>query len=148
VSAPKSADAQMDSIVAADIGRARDSIAANTYSPNKFERGDWTFEKNGKRYGIDKSAIRLGPVSIPTALLGLLPLNMQGNPIAAERDRNLASLRAEIMFNAQRSMNEEQFRKAVKELRERKEREHQQQQQEKDKPKPISMNGSGSPPTP
>jgi hypothetical protein len=127
----------MDSVVTADIERARDSIAANTYTPNKFERGDWTVEKNGRKYGIDQSAIRLGKFSIPNALLALLPLNTQGNPIAAERDRAMASLRQEILYQSQRSMNEEEFRKAVKELRERKEREH--QQQEKDRaPKPIS----------
>ena len=137
VSAPKSADARMDSVVASGIERARDSIAANTYSPNKFERGDWTVEKNGRKYGIDQQAIRLGKVSIPTALLGLLPLNMQGNPIAAERDRAMASMRAEIMFQSQRALNEEEFRKAVKSLRERKERERQQQEKER-APKPIA----------
>ena len=137
VSAPKSADARMDSVVAAGIEHARDSIAANTYSPNKFERGDWTFEKNGKKYGIDQRAIRLGPVSIPTALLALLPLNAQGNPIQADRDRAMASLRQEILYQSQRSMNEEEFRKAVKSLRERKERERQQQEKER-APKPIS----------
>ena len=137
VSAPKSAHERMDSVVTADIERARDSAAAVAYSPNKFERGDWTVEKNGKKYGIDNQYIRLGKVSIPNVLLGLLPLNMQGNPVAAERDRAMASLRQEILYQSQRSMNEEQFRKAVKELRERKEREH--QQQEKDRaPKPIS----------
>ena len=130
VSAPKSADARMDSVVTNNIEFARDSMAVNTYSPNKFERGDWTVEKNGRRYGIDQSAIRLGKVSIPTALLALLPFNanMMGNPIAAERDRAMASLRAEILVQSQRAMNEEEFRKAVRSLRERKERERQQQE--------------------
>jgi len=128
VSVPKSADQRMDSVVATGIEYARDSIAANTYSPNKFERGDWTVEKNGRRYGIDQHAIRLGKVSIPTALLALLPLNVQGNPVAAERDRAMASLRAEILFQSQRALNEEEFRKAVKSLRERKEREREQQE--------------------
>jgi len=137
VSAPKSAHERMDSVVTADIEHARDSAAAVAYSPNKFERGDWTVEKNGKKYGIDNQYIRLGKVSIPNVLLGLLPLNMQGNPVAAQRDRATESLRQEILYQSQRAMNEEQFRKAVKELRERKEREH--QQQDKDRaPKPIS----------
>ena len=130
VNAPKSADGRMDSVVTNGIEFARDSMAANTYSPNKFERGDWTVEKNGRRYGIDQSAIRLGKVSIPTALLALLPFNanLMGNPIAAERDRAMASLRAEILVQSQRAMNEEEFRKAVRSLRERKERERQQQE--------------------
>ena len=149
VNAPKSAHERMDSVVTADIEHARDSAAAVAYSPNKFERGDWTVEKNGKKYGIDNQYIRLGKVSIPNVLLGFLPLNMQGNPIAAERDRATASLRAEILYQSQRAMNEEQFRKAVKELRERKEREH--QQQDKDRaPKPISAvdRDRGTSPTP
>jgi hypothetical protein len=142
VSAPKSAREQRDSVLAAGLEYARDSIAASTYSPNKFERGDWTVEKNGRRYGIDQQAIRLGKVSIPTALLGLLPLNMQGNPIAAQRDREMASMRAEIQFHAARAMNEEEFRRAVKSLRERKERER--QQQDKDKaPKTIAAPDAG-----
>ncbi len=147
VSAPKSADTRMDSVVTADIERARDSIAATTYNPNKFERGDWTVEKNGRKYGIDNQYIRLGKVSIPNVLLGFLPLNTQGNPIAAERDRAMASLRQEILYQSQRSMNEEEFRKAVKELRERKEREHQQQEKER-APKPISAADRGAPPNP
>lgn len=147
VSAPKSADARMDSVVASGIEHARDSIAANTYSPNKFERGDWTYEKNGKRYGMDKQAIRLGKFSIPNALLALLPLNMQGNPVAMERDRQLASLRAEILVQSQRAMNEDEFRRAVKSLRERKERER--LQQEKDRaPKTIAQPDAGSARTP
>jgi len=133
----------MDSVVASAIEFARDSIAANTYNPNKFERGDWTYEKNGKKYGMDKQYIRLGKVSIPNVLLGLLPLNMQGNPVAADRDRAMASLRAEILVQSQRAMNEEEFRKAVKSLRERKERER--QQQEKDRaPKTIAAPDGGS----
>jgi hypothetical protein len=132
------------------ITKYQDSVSANAYSPNKFERGDWTVEKNGKKYGIDKQYIRLGKVAIPNVLLGLLPLNMQGNPTAMERDRALASLHDEIVYQQQRALNEEQFRKAVKELRERKEREHQQQQQQKDNPppKPISMRDASTSPSP
>jgi hypothetical protein len=138
-SAPKTADGRMDSVVTNNIEFARDSIAANTYSPNKFERGDWTVEKNGRRYGMDQRAIRLGKVSIPTALLALLPLNanLMGNPIAAERDRAMASLRAEILVQSQRALNEEEFRKAVRSLRERKERERQQQEKSR-APKTIA----------
>jgi hypothetical protein len=133
VSAPKSADERMDSAVFAAIGRARDSIAANSYSPNKFERGDWTYEKDGKKYGIDGKYIRLGKVSIPSAVLALLPLNMQGNPIAYQREKEMASMRAEIQFHSARALNEQEFRKAVKSLRERKERERQQQEQDREK---------------
>lgn len=142
VSAPKSADARMDSVVASGIERARDSIAALTYTPNKFERGDWTVEKEGRKYGIDQRAIHLGKFSIPTALLALLPMNAQGNPLAYQREKEMASLRAEIQFQSQRAMNEEEFRRAVKELRQRKEREHQQQEKAR-APKTIAQPEAG-----
>lgn len=124
VYAPKSEIERLDSALVSSLNRYRDSLDANTYQPNRFERGDWTVERGGQKWGIDQQAIRLGPVSIPTALLALLPLNrMQGNPIAAERDRAMAAMRADIMYHANAAMNEEQFRKAVKAIRDRKERE-------------------------
>ena len=56
-------------------------VDANTYSPNKFERGDWTVGKDGQKYGIDQQYIRLGRFQIPTALLALLPINQHaGEP--------------------------------------------------------------------
>ncbi|MEO6447538.1 MAG: hypothetical protein ABIZ91_15455 [Gemmatimonadaceae bacterium] len=123
--APKTSEERLDSAVASTINRYRDSVLANTHTPNKFERGDWTYEtKDGKRYGMDQQFIRLGKFSIPTALLALLPLNqMQGNPIENDRQKRLAAIRVDIMSGAQASMNEEDFRQAVKAIRERKEKE-------------------------
>lgn len=84
---------------------------------------DWTFDHNGRTYGIDSKFIRLGKFSIPTALLAALPLNQQANPIASERIQRLNSMRGEIQYQAARMAREDEFRDAVRELRERKERE-------------------------
>jgi hypothetical protein len=125
--APKTDKERLDSALVITLRRHVDSLAVSAYSPNKFERGDWTFERNGQKYGIDQQYIRLGRFQIPTALLALLPLNrMQGNPIAMERDRNAAYMRADILLHAQAAMNEEEFRKAVRAIRDRKERERRQ----------------------
>ncbi len=123
--APKTAEERLDSAVVTSIMRYRDSVLANTYTPNKYERGDWTYKtKDGKRYGIDQQYIRLGKFSIPTALLGLLPMNqMQGNPIENDRQARLAAMRVDIMRGAQAAMNEEEFRQAVKKIRARKDKE-------------------------
>lgn len=124
VYAPKTDKERLDSALYTTLARHLDSLAANAYSPNKFERGDWTFGREGSKWGIDQQYIRLGRFQIPTALLALLPMNrMQANPIAMERDRNAAYMRADIMYHAQAAMNEEQFRKAVRDIRNRKERE-------------------------
>lgn len=86
--------------------------------------GDWTFERNGKKYGIDPQMIRLGNFSIPTALVGLLPMNnQQANPIAIDRARRLASMRNEIIAQAERRARDDDFYAAVRALRERKEKE-------------------------
>jgi hypothetical protein len=85
--------------------------------------GDWTFERDGKRYGIDPQYIRLGDFSIPTALLALLPLNVQANPVEIERARRLSSMRNEIIEQAERVQRDDEFHAAVRALRERKEKE-------------------------
>ena len=148
VYAPKTDKERLDSALIATLGRYVDSVAANTYAPNKFERGDWTFGREGSKWGIDQQYIRLGRFSIPTALLALLPLNqMQPNPIAMERARNSAWMRADIMYHAQASMNEEQFRQAVRAIRDRKERERRQATRvPPTNPGPISSPGERPPP--
>lgn len=102
------ANAHLDSMASVQPGRAP---------------GDWTFEHNGQKYGIDSKYIRLGKFSIPTALLAALPLNQQANPIAAERIQRLNSMRGEIQYQAARMAREDEFNDAVRALRERKERE-------------------------
>lgn len=141
VYAPKTDEERLDSAVVTSIMRYRDSVMANTYAPNKFERGDWTYRtKDGKRYGIDQQFIRLGKFSIPTALLGLLPMNqVQGNPIENDRQARLAAMRIDIMQGAQAAMNEEEFRQTVKKIRARKDKEKAEaEQRKKTETKPIS----------
>jgi len=139
--APKTAEERLDSAVVGSIMKYRDSVLANTSTPNRFERGDWTYRtKGGDRYGIDQQFIRLGKFSIPTALLALLPMNkMQGNPIENDRQARLAAMRTDIMMGAQAAMNEEEFRQAVKQIRARKEKERKAAEKaKKDAQKTIS----------
>ena len=120
VAAPKTPTQRLDSVIADLIKPYNDSMAV---AAGQRQPGDWTFEKDGKKYGIDPRYIHLGKFSIPTAILGLLPINMQANPILAERNKISNQLHSDIMSQAQRGMNEADFRKAVKSIRERKERE-------------------------
>lgn len=117
-------EAQMlDSVLASDVA----TEIAGRPAPGR-EPGDWTFERNGQKYGVDRKFIHLGKFSIPTALLGLLPINQQANPIALERESRLASMRVEINEQAQRAVTEEDFRAAVRNISERKERERSAEQ--------------------
>ena len=120
VSAPKSVKQTIDSLIADAIAPYNDSVRA---AAQRRDPTDWTIEKGGYKWGIDRRAIRLGPVSIPTALLAMLPLNLQGNPATMERDRTYAAMNRDITWHAQQAINEADFMKAVRSIRERKERE-------------------------
>jgi hypothetical protein len=120
VAAPQTIKQTLDSLIAEGIAPYNDSAAA---AAQRRDPTDWTIEKGGYKWGIDRKAIRLGPVSIPTALLAMLPLNIQGNPTTIQRDRAFASMNADIQWHARQAINEADFMKAVRSIRERKERE-------------------------
>jgi len=112
---PKSPVARMDSLVASEIQRYNDSVAV---AARQRKPGDWTVERNGKRYGLDRGRLVLGDFSVP------IPFALQAAPGQdSERDRVMARVRAEIEQQSRRAMNEEEFRTAVRRIRERKERE-------------------------
>jgi hypothetical protein len=120
VSAPKTVKQTIDSLIADAIGPYNDSVAA---AAEKRDPTDWTVSKGGYKWGIDRHAIRLGPVSIPTAVLAMLPLNIQGNPTTMDRDRANSYMNRDITWHAQQAINDADFMKAVRSIRERKERE-------------------------
>jgi hypothetical protein len=120
VAPPKTVAQTIDSLIADAIAPYNDSVAA---AAKGRDPTDWTIEKGGYKWGIDKRAIRLGPVSIPTALLAMLPLNVTGNPTTMERDRAYAAMNRDITWHAQQAINDADFMKAVRSIRERKERE-------------------------
>lgn len=126
LSAPRTTAEVIDDAIRADVGRVTDSVLA--LGPRRAP-GDWTVERNGRKWGIDQRAIRLGPVSIPTAVLALLPINAQANPITGQRERQFNRMHGEIAFHAQRAINENQFKEAVRNLRIRNERERAQQKE-------------------
>jgi hypothetical protein len=127
--APKTVPQRYDSALAGMIEAHNDSLAA---LGKEREPGDWTFGKN-KDWGINQKWIKLGPVQLPTALLGLLPLNATGNPVLSQREAQLNAMHADIAFHAQQALNEDEFRKEVKELRQRRDKERQLQQNQKPK---------------
>ena len=120
VVAPLSPKQRLDSAIVSMVQTFEDSLAR---LPQERAPGDWTVTRNGKKYGIDGRMIHLGNFSLPTALLALLPLNATANPSAVERDRRLNVLRAEIQAQAARAARDDDFHRAVKALRERKEKE-------------------------
>lgn len=118
--APMSPAQRLDSVLAASLGAMNDSLRN---LPTEREPGDWTVERNGRKYGIDGKYIRLGKFALPTAALALLPLNVQGNPQQMETSRRIGTMRSEILEQAARGARDDEFHAAVKALRERKDKE-------------------------
>lgn len=77
----------------------------------------WTTKVAGQLVGLDAKWLYLGPLKIPTALLALLPINLQGNPTQADFNRRLSVMRTDLFDAARRADNLAEFKKAVKELR-------------------------------
>jgi hypothetical protein len=118
---PKTSTERLDSAIASRVHHIEDSLTA--LGPQRAG-GDWTVKgKDGKQYGIDQKYIHLGSFSIPTALLALLPLNVQGNPSTYENAKRIGAMRADILEQEARSARDDDFNAAVKELRERLQRE-------------------------
>lgn len=126
----------MDSVVRQRLlGMARiaDSLShsgADSLAPNsgRIRTPSWVIEHNGKKYGIDQNAIHLGSFSIPTAVLAFLPIP-QGNIDAARAYRQQMEWRADILQAAARAEAEYDFRRAVEQIRARRQREHDEQHQ-------------------
>jgi hypothetical protein len=139
VTAPKTTSQQLDSSLAATVKVHNDSMMV-IYGGK--QPGDWTFHgNNGQKWGIDQQYIHLGPVSLPDAVLAMLPINHVGeNAVLGQRERQLNAMHDDIQEGAHRQMNEDDFHRAVKETRERKQREHDEllKLQEQAKPKPTT----------
>lgn len=90
---------------------------------------DWTFERNGQKYGLDTSWIYLGRFKIPSAILAALPFNYGGvDGSRIIQARNAAWIQNDIYTHSQ-GMSEDDFRDAVRRIRERKEREKKEQEE-------------------
>ena len=80
----------------------------------------WTTDVAGKKFGIDQQFIYLAGIKIPTQVLALLGNSLpQGNYGEAMRERQIDYMRQDIMQAARRAENLEQFRRYVKEIRQR-----------------------------
>ena len=95
---------------------AQEAVGRRTAPPS------WTTTIAGQLLGLDAKWIYLGPLKIPTALLALLPINLQGNPTQADMNRKLSVMRQDLFEAARRADNLAEFKQAVKELRQEKQR--------------------------
>ena len=95
---------------------------------------DWTFEKGGQKYGLDSQWVYLGKFKLPSAILAALPFNyggVDGSRIIQARNANW--IQNDIYTHSQ-GLSEDDFRAAVRRIRERKDKE----KREADAKKPVA----------
>jgi hypothetical protein len=84
---------------------------------------DWTFEKDGQKYGLDSQYIYLGKFKLPSAILAALPFNYGGvDGSRIIQARNASWIQNDIYTHSQ-GLSEDDFRAAVRRIRERKDKE-------------------------
>jgi hypothetical protein len=135
--APKTEAERADSAVQAAFGVYFDSARYAAEHPGR-QPGDWTHTTaDGQKWGWDPGGIRLGKFTIPNAILAALPLKVGSgqSPIDA---RNRDWMRNDIQLHAQQAISEDEFRDAVRRIRERKEKER------REKEKSVTADGKGS----
>lgn len=117
------------------MARLSDSIMANDSLSPLRARGaptaNWTFQRNGRTYGLDSTGIHFGTFTIPTAVLAFLPIP-QGNIDQSRAYNRMMDMRSDILRAAARAEAEDDFRRAVASIRARKDRERQEQRRKQD----------------
>ena len=129
--APLSPVERMDSSLAVGIQRAKDSLAIVAAHNS---RPDWSFERGGRKYGIDSTGgIWIAGVRLPGNQ------RIQPAPGVYERNQVMARIRQEILEQSQRRLTEDEFRETVKRIRERKDRERERARTQPPEGRPISQ---------
>ncbi len=125
-----------DSAVRAIYMAYREAAVAAEESRGRSPR-DWTVERGGQKYGLDSQWVYLGKFKIPSAILAALPLNYAG--VDGHRiieNRNASWIQQDIYEHSQ-GLSEDDFRAAVRRIRERKEREKKEADERAGRASPI-----------
>jgi hypothetical protein len=132
----------VDSAVTAIMQAFLDSLAAEPAGQVRMPA--WTTTVAGSKFGLDSKYIYIAGLKIPAVVLALLPLP-QGNFDQARAYNHLMDLRADIERAARRANNMDEFKRAIGEIRERKQRERDFERAPREIPPPVPPH---DPPTP
>jgi hypothetical protein len=106
----------VDSAVSEIVQMYIDSIL-RTPVPFDTKPPSWTTTIGGKTFGIDSRNIYLGGLKIPTAILALLPIPQVSN-IDLRSAQRTRDMQADLQYAAQRAQTMEDFKRAIRQLRE------------------------------
>ena len=144
---PKTPAQKTDSAIKAMLVAWHDSAVAAMLAKGRDPR-DWTVDRDGQKWGWDPEGIHLGKFMIPNALLAALPMNL-GKGVDPQRladQRQADYIRQDILLHSS-AMPEEDFKTAVRRIRERVDKE--KKEKEAEKAKAIAAGGkTGDNPNP
>ncbi len=125
---------QVDSAVTAIMQAFLDSLAAEP-GADRMRLPEWTTTLAGTKFGLDSRYIYVAGLKIPAALLALLPL--PGGNVSQDRALDhLIDMRADIEQAARRAQNMDDFKRAIREIRDRKQRERDFERAQREPPPP------------
>jgi hypothetical protein len=130
----KKTDAQLaDSVVKATIQAFLDSIAREP-GADRATLPEWSTQIAGKKFGIDQKYVTVAGLKIPAAVLALIPLHGGYNEskVFDRTDQLLADLRSA----ANRAQTVDDFKRAISDMRRRKQAEHEFQRNQSTPPPP------------
>jgi hypothetical protein len=133
----RSPSAIHDSAVVALTQRFLEAMAAQAERERANRPADWTTSIGDQKVGLDAQWIYLGPLKVPTILLGLLPIDFGGNPTELDRARRLAAMRDDLLIAGRRSANLAEFQAAVRRLREEREAQRQFERNRRTPPQEV-----------
>ena len=126
----------LDSAVRMRLLAMADSLERHPAS-DPMRPPSWTFTRDGKIYGLDARGMHFGSFTIPTMVLAFLPMP-QGNIDQSRANAVLMRMRADLLRAAARAEAEDDFRRAVRDIRERKDRERRDQREgDANRPRPT-----------
>jgi hypothetical protein len=126
----------VDSAVTAIVQGYLDSIAREP-GADQVKLPDWTTEVAGTKFGLDSRNIYIAGLKIPAAVLALLPIPSGGNQQRA-LDHNGEWIAEDLRRAAQRATTLDEFKQAVRDLRERKKYEKELERAQREKPDSAS----------
>jgi hypothetical protein len=127
----------VDSAVTQIIQAFLDSMALDPAS-RAAKLPDWTTTIAGTKFGLDSKHIYIAGLKIPAALLALLPLPGANESRAFDRSQSMYD---DLRYAATRSANLEEFKRTIREIRERTDRERELRRNQRTPPPPAPPSG-------
>jgi hypothetical protein len=124
-----------DSVLAAVVQADLDRRARNLEEARRAT--DWTTTVGGQKVGVDQQWIHLGPLKVPTALLGLIPLNVQANPQQAEQARKMQLMQEVIRVAGDRGTSLDEITRSARAIRAERERQRELLRNQRIPPPPL-----------